>query len=168
MRAKFKGQILKEHNINLWFMSALPRTSVLALRANASIESGDAIVCRADVDLSVTVATPKGLVTSVLRNAEAMGFLRSRRDGAWRQLTIEDMAGGSFTSVFHRGYMCVGLTRCMKARMVGSSVAYSPRPLSTCLKLLCSACTSSRRRKWTYRRSSNYGRCADIRPLVNG
>ena len=56
------------------------------------------------VDLSVAVATPEGLVTPVLRNAEAMGFLdiekgiaelgKIARDG---KLTIEDMAGGSFT-----------------------------------------------------------------------
>ncbi|TFY80081.1 hypothetical protein EWM64_g3927 [Hericium alpestre] len=71
--------------------------------ANASIE-GDSIVYREYVDLSVAVATPKGLVTPVLRNAESMGFVdiereitalgRKARDG---KLTLEDMAGGSFT-----------------------------------------------------------------------
>ena len=107
MRGKFKDQILKEHNIKLGFMSAFARASVLALKeipaANASIE-GDSIVYRDYVDLSVAVATPKGLVTPVLRNAEGMGFLdvekgiaelgKKARDG---KLTIEDMAGGTFT-----------------------------------------------------------------------
>ena len=102
MRAKFKDDIPKKHNVKLWFMSAFARASVLALKeipaANASIE-GDSIVYRDYVDLSVAVATPKGLVTPVLRNAEAMGFLdiekgiaelgRKARDG---KLTIEDMA----------------------------------------------------------------------------
>lgn len=56
------------------------------------------------VDLSVAVATPKGLVTPVVRNAESMGFIeiekeiaalgKKARDG---KLTLEDMAGGSFT-----------------------------------------------------------------------
>ena len=49
MRAKFRDQILKEHNIKLGFMSAFARTSVLALKdipaANATIE-GDSIVYR--------------------------------------------------------------------------------------------------------------------------
>ncbi len=107
MRAKFKDHILKEHNVKLGFMSAFARASVLALKeipaANASIE-GDSIVYRDYIDLSVAVATPKGLVTPVLGSAEAMGFLdiekgivelgKKARDG---KLTIEDMAGGSFT-----------------------------------------------------------------------
>jgi len=107
MRGKYKDQILKDQGIKLGFMSAFARASVLALKeipaANASIE-GDSIVYRDYVDLSVAVATPKGLVTPVLRNAEAMGFLdiekgiadlgKKARDG---KLTIEDMAGGTFT-----------------------------------------------------------------------
>jgi len=107
MRAKYKDQILKDHNVKLGFMSAFARASVLSLReipaANASIE-GDSIVYRDYVDLSVAVATPKGLVTPVLRNAESMGFVdiekgiadlgKKARDG---KLTIEDMAGGTFT-----------------------------------------------------------------------
>jgi pyruvate/2-oxoglutarate dehydrogenase complex dihydrolipoamide acyltransferase (E2) component len=61
-------------------------------------------VYRDYVDLSVAVATPKGLVTPVVRNAEGMTFLdiereiaalgKKARDG---KLTLEDMAGGSFT-----------------------------------------------------------------------
>jgi len=107
MRAKFKDQILKEQNVKLGFMSAFARAATLALKevpvANASIE-GDQIVYHDYIDLSVAVATPKGLVTPVLRNAETMGFLdiekgiadlgRKARDG---KLTIEEMAGGTFT-----------------------------------------------------------------------
>jgi hypothetical protein len=61
-------------------------------------------VYRDYVDLSVAVATPKGLVTPVVRNAEGMNFIdiekeiaslgKKARDG---KLTLEDMAGGSFT-----------------------------------------------------------------------
>ena len=82
------------------------RASILALKeipaANASIE-GDSIVYRDFVDLSVAVATPRGLVTPVLRNSDAMEFLdiekgiaelsKKARDG---KLTIEDMVGGTF------------------------------------------------------------------------
>ncbi|KAG6878187.1 hypothetical protein C0993_010948 [Termitomyces sp. T159_Od127] len=112
MRKKYKDQVLKEHDVKLGFMSAFAKACTLALReipsANASIE-GDEIVYRDYVDLSVAVATPKGLVTPVVRNTETMGFidiekeisflgkkvaLDIARDG---KLTLEDMAGGTFT-----------------------------------------------------------------------
>ncbi|KII87712.1 hypothetical protein PLICRDRAFT_699252 [Plicaturopsis crispa FD-325 SS-3] len=106
-RKKYKDEVLKTHDVKLGFMSAFARASALALReipaANASIE-GDEIVYRDYVDLSVAVATPKGLVTPVIRNAEGMNFVdiekaiaavgKKARDG---KLTIEDMAGGTFT-----------------------------------------------------------------------
>ncbi|KAG5722212.1 hypothetical protein E4T56_gene5318 [Termitomyces sp. T112] len=107
MRKKFKDQVLKEHDVKLGFMSAFAKACTLALReipaANASIE-GDEIVYRDYVDLSVAVATPKGLVTPVVRNTEIMNFVdiekeiaflgKKARDG---KLTLEDMAGGTFT-----------------------------------------------------------------------
>ena len=77
-RKLYKEGILKADGVKLGFMSAFGRASCLALKeisaANASIE-GDAIVYRDYVDLSVAVATPKGLVTPVIRNAESMGLI---------------------------------------------------------------------------------------------
>ena len=77
-RKLYKDSILKNEGVKLGFMSAFARASCLALReipaANASIE-GDSIVYRDYVDLSVAVATPKGLVTPVVRNAEGMGLV---------------------------------------------------------------------------------------------
>ncbi|KAK2461294.1 hypothetical protein APHAL10511_006821 [Amanita phalloides] len=107
MRKKYKDAILKEHDVKLGFMSAFARACTLALgeipAANAYIE-GDEIVYHDFVDLSVAVATPKGLVTPVIRNADNMGFVqiekeiadlgRKAKDG---KLTLEDMAGGTFT-----------------------------------------------------------------------
>jgi len=107
MRKKYKDQILKDHDVKLGFMSAFAKACTFALRdipaANASIE-GEEIVYRDYVDLSVAVATPKGLVTPVVRNAESMSFIeiekeiallgKKARDG---KLTLEDMAGGTFT-----------------------------------------------------------------------
>ncbi|KAG1878351.1 hypothetical protein F4604DRAFT_1680034 [Suillus subluteus] len=85
MRKKYKDEVLKEHDVKLGFMSAFARACTLALKeipaANASIE-GDEIVYHDFVDLSVAVATPKGLVTPVARDGK---------------LTLEDMAGGTFT-----------------------------------------------------------------------
>ena len=82
MRTKYKDDVLKTHGVKLGFMSAFAKAACIALReipaANASIEgegSGEQIVYRDFVDLSVAVATPKGLVTPVVRNAEAMSFV---------------------------------------------------------------------------------------------
>ncbi|GAA5878774.1 hypothetical protein JCM16303_007177 [Sporobolomyces ruberrimus] len=110
-RTKYKDQVLKDYNVKLGFMSAFAKASSIALReipaANASIEgTGNSaeIVYRDYVDLSVAVATPKGLVTPVLRNAEGMNFVqieeaiaglgKKARDN---KLTLEDMSGGTFT-----------------------------------------------------------------------
>lgn len=82
-RSKYKDQVLKDYNVKLGFMSAFAKASSIALKeipaANASIEgegTSAEIVYRDYVDLSVAVATPKGLVTPVLRNAEGMNFVQ--------------------------------------------------------------------------------------------
>ncbi|CCL99472.1 uncharacterized protein FIBRA_01490 [Fibroporia radiculosa] len=107
MRKKYKDEVLKTHDVKLGYMSAFAKACSLALKeipaANASID-GDEIVYRDYVDLSVAVATPKGLVTPVVRNAEGMSFVeiereiaalgKKARDG---KLSLEDMAGGTFT-----------------------------------------------------------------------
>lgn len=110
-RKRYKDEILKKKGVKLGFMSAFARASVLAMRdvptVNASIEGpggGDTIVYRDYVDLSVAVATEKGLVTPVVRNTEGMDLVsieesiaelgKKARDN---KLTIEDMAGGTFT-----------------------------------------------------------------------
>ncbi|KAL8405103.1 hypothetical protein RB594_009842 [Gaeumannomyces avenae] len=110
-RKLYKDEVLKKTGVKLGFMSAFSRAAVLAMRdlpaVNASIEGpngGDTIVYRDYVDISVAVATEKGLVTPVVRNVEAMDLVgieksiadlgKKARDS---KLTIEDMAGGTFT-----------------------------------------------------------------------
>jgi 2-oxoglutarate dehydrogenase E2 component (dihydrolipoamide succinyltransferase) len=111
MRKLYKDGVLKERGVKLGFMSAFAKAACLALReipgANASIEgpgTGDQIVYRDYVDLSVAVATPKGLVTPVVRNAESLGFVEIEEEIARlgakakdNKLSLEDMAGGTFT-----------------------------------------------------------------------
>ncbi|KAI9928080.1 2-oxoglutarate dehydrogenase complex E2 component [Aspergillus wentii] len=111
LRKLYKDDVLKKTGVKLGFMSAFSRASVLAMRdvptVNASIEGpngGDTIVYRDYVDISVAVATEKGLVTPVVRNTETMDLVgieksiadlgKKARDN---KLTIEDMAGGTFT-----------------------------------------------------------------------
>ncbi|PGH16075.1 hypothetical protein AJ80_05290 [Polytolypa hystricis UAMH7299] len=110
-RKLYKDDILKKTGVKLGFMSAFSRACVLAMKdvpaVNASIEGpdgGDTIVYRDYVDISVAVATEKGLVTPVVRNVETMDLVtieksiadlgKKARDS---KLTIEDMAGGTFT-----------------------------------------------------------------------
>ncbi|GAB7353923.1 hypothetical protein MBLNU459_g4267t1 [Dothideomycetes sp. NU459] len=111
LRKLYKDEILKKTGVKLGFMSAFSRACVLAAKeipaVNASIEGpngGDTIVYRDYVDISVAVATEKGLVTPVVRNAESLDMVgiekaiaelgKKARDN---KLTIEDMAGGTFT-----------------------------------------------------------------------
>ncbi len=81
-RKLYKDDVLKKTGVKLGFMSAFSRACVLAMKeipaVNASIEGpngGDTIVYRDYVDISVAVATPKGLVTPVVRNTETMNLI---------------------------------------------------------------------------------------------
>lgn len=75
MRKQYKDEVLDKQNVKLGFMGPVARASALALNqipaVNAAIENDHTIVFREYVDLSVAVATPKGLVTPVLRNIES-------------------------------------------------------------------------------------------------
>ncbi|KAJ9620900.1 2-oxoglutarate dehydrogenase complex E2 component [Taxawa tesnikishii (nom. ined.)] len=110
-RKLYKDEVLKKSGVKLGFMSAFSRACVLAMKevqaVNAAIEGpggGDTIVYRDYVDISVAVATEKGLVTPVVRNVESMDLVGIEREIANlgkkardNKLTIEDMAGGTFT-----------------------------------------------------------------------
>lgn len=81
-RNLYKENVLKKTGVKLGFMSAFSRACVLAIKdipaVNASIEGpngGDTIVYRDYVDISVAVATEKGLVTPVVRNSEALDLV---------------------------------------------------------------------------------------------
>ncbi|RLV89570.1 Dihydrolipoyllysine-residue succinyltransferase [Spathaspora sp. JA1] len=108
MRKLYKDEFLEKTGIKLGFMGAFAKASCLAAKdipaVNAAIENNDTLVFRDYTDISIAVATPKGLVTPVLRNAESLSILgiereisnlgKKARDG---KLTIEDMTGGTFT-----------------------------------------------------------------------
>ncbi|KAJ1782978.1 2-oxoglutarate dehydrogenase complex E2 component, partial [Coemansia sp. RSA 2399] len=107
MRKQYKDAVLKTHGVKLGYMGAFVKASSHALQAvpevNASID-GDHMVFYDYCDVSVAVATPKGLVTPVLRNTERMSMVdveqeianlgKKARDN---KITVEDMAGGTFT-----------------------------------------------------------------------
>jgi 2-oxoglutarate dehydrogenase E2 component (dihydrolipoamide succinyltransferase) len=97
----------KTHGIKLGFMSFFAKAAANALQRfpiiNASVD-GDDVIYHGYADISVAVATDKGLVTPVLRNVERMsfadveaaiaGFAKQAREGG---LKLEDLQGGTFT-----------------------------------------------------------------------
>lgn len=107
LRKSYGDAFLKKHNLKLGFMSAFVKASASALQdqpvVNAFIENNE-IVYRDYVDISVAVATPKGLVVPVLRNVEKMNYAGIEREinelgekARTNKLAIEDMQGGTFT-----------------------------------------------------------------------
>lgn len=78
-RKSVQDQFTKKYGIKLGFMSAFVKAAAYALQdqpvVNAVIdEAGAEIIYRDYVDISVAVATPKGLVVPVLRNVERMNY----------------------------------------------------------------------------------------------
>lgn len=107
LRKAHGDAFLKKHNLKLGFMSAFVKASANALLdqpiVNAVIENNE-IVYRDYVDISVAVATPKGLVVPVLRNCGNMSYADIEREifelgekARTNKLAIEDMQGGTFT-----------------------------------------------------------------------
>ncbi|WP_028769645.1 dihydrolipoyllysine-residue succinyltransferase [Silanimonas lenta] len=107
MRKAMGEQFEKTHGIKLGFMSFFAKAAANALQRfpiiNASVD-GDDIIYHGYADISIAVATDKGLVTPVLRNVERMGFAdieaaiagyaKKAREG---KLGLEDLQGGTFT-----------------------------------------------------------------------
>lgn len=107
LRKQYKDVFLKKHNLKLGFMSAFVKATAFALQdqpiVNAVIEDKE-IVYRDYIDISVAVATPKGLVVPVLRNVGNMNYAAIERaihelgeKARLGSLAIEDMDGGTFT-----------------------------------------------------------------------
>jgi len=112
LRKQYKEDFEKRYGIGLGFMSFFVKAAVQALQAfpmvNASIvqdEKGQpAVEKHSYCDVAIAVASPKGLVVPVIRNAELLSFAQieqavkdlatKAKDG---KLTLEEMTGGTFT-----------------------------------------------------------------------
>lgn len=109
LRSQFKDDFVKKHGVKLGYMSAFVKACAQVLQeipiVNARIDPAtNEIVYSNFVDISVAVATPKGLVTPVLRNCEQKSFAQIERNiadyGAKARegrIALEDLAGGTFT-----------------------------------------------------------------------
>ena len=107
MRKELGEQFEKANGVKLGFMSFFAKAAANALQrhpiVNASVDGND-VIYHGYADISIAVATEKGLVTPVLRNVERMGFAeiegaiagyaKAAREGG---LKLEDLQGGTFT-----------------------------------------------------------------------
>lgn len=107
MRKELGEPFEKTHGIKLGFMSFFAKAAANALQkhpaVNASVDGND-VIYHGYADISIAVATDKGLVTPVLRNVENMsfadvessiaGYAKAAREGG---LKLEDLQGGTFT-----------------------------------------------------------------------
>ena len=107
LRKQYGEAFEKRHGIRLGFMSFYVKAVVEALKrypeVNASID-GEDVVYHNYFDVSMAVSTPRGLVTPVLRDVDALGMADIEkkikelaikgRDG---KLTVDDLTGGNFT-----------------------------------------------------------------------
>ncbi|RAP26068.1 dihydrolipoyllysine-residue succinyltransferase [Candidatus Marinamargulisbacteria bacterium SCGC AG-343-D04] len=107
IRKHHKEAFKEKYNVGLGFMSFFTKAVTIALQnwplINAMID-GDEILFHDYCDIGVAVATPKGLVVPVIKNAENLSFAEIEstikayalkgRDG---KITLDDMSGGTFT-----------------------------------------------------------------------
>lgn len=107
LRKQYGEAFEKRHGVRLGFMSFYIKAVVEALKrfpeVNASIDGSD-VVYHNYFDISIAVSTPRGLVTPVLRDVDALSMADIEkkikelaikgRDG---KLTVEELTGGNFT-----------------------------------------------------------------------
>ena len=107
MRKELGEPFEKTHGIKLGFMSFFAKAAANALAkfpvVNSSVDGTD-VIYHGYSDISIAVATEKGLVTPVLRGVENQSFAdveaniaeyaKKARDG---KLALEDLQGGTFT-----------------------------------------------------------------------
>ncbi|XP_062605505.1 dihydrolipoyllysine-residue succinyltransferase component of 2-oxoglutarate dehydrogenase complex, mitochondrial-like [Saccostrea cucullata] len=106
-RKTYKDQFEKKHGVKLGMMSPFIKAAAFALKnqpvVNAVID-GNEIIYRDYIDISVAVASPKGLVVPVIRNVETLSYADIEKNildygekAKKNMLAIEDMEGGTFS-----------------------------------------------------------------------
>ncbi len=107
LRKKYQERFEKEHGVRLGFMSFFVKASVHALKkfpvVNASVDGSD-IIYHGYFDIGIAVASPRGLVVPIIRNADQLSladiekqiadFGKRAQEG---KLGIEELTGGTFS-----------------------------------------------------------------------
>lgn len=107
LRAQYKEEFEKKHNIKLGFMSFFVKATIEVLKTIPSVNAeidGDDIVYKNYYDIGVAVGTNQGLVVPVIRNADSLSFAgveqaignlaKKAREG---KLSMTDLSGGTFS-----------------------------------------------------------------------
>lgn len=107
LRTRYKDKFEKAHGVKLGFMSFFVKAAVAALKKfpiiNASVDEND-IIYHHYYDIGIAVASPRGLVVPILRNADQLtqaeiekqiaDFVTRAQNG---KLTIDELSGGTFS-----------------------------------------------------------------------
>ena len=107
IRKRYKESFEKQHGVRLGLMSFFVKAAAEALEkypsVNASLDGTD-MIYHGYADIGIAVATERGLLVPVLRNAESMGmaeiegqiaaYAASARAGT---IKLEELQGGTFT-----------------------------------------------------------------------
>jgi 2-oxoglutarate dehydrogenase E2 component (dihydrolipoamide succinyltransferase) len=107
LRGRYKEPFEKQYGVKLGFMSFFTKACVEALKkfpsVNASVEGND-IVYHEYFDIGVAVATERGLIVPVLRDADQMSFAGIEKSIATfasraraGSITMDELTGGTFT-----------------------------------------------------------------------
>jgi 2-oxoglutarate dehydrogenase E2 component (dihydrolipoamide succinyltransferase) len=107
LRKKYQERFEKDHGVRLGFMSFFVKASVHALKkypvVNASVDGTD-IIYHGYFDIGIAVASPRGLVVPIIRDADQLSlaeieqsiadFGKRAQEG---KLAIEELTGGTFS-----------------------------------------------------------------------
>lgn len=107
LRERYREAFEKRHGVRLGYMSFYVKAVLEALKrypeVNASID-GEDVIYHNYFDISIAVSTPRGLVTPVIRDVDALGMADIEKGikelavkGRNGKLTVEDLTGGNFT-----------------------------------------------------------------------
>jgi 2-oxoglutarate dehydrogenase E2 component (dihydrolipoamide succinyltransferase) len=107
VRKRRRDAFQERYRVSLGFMSFFTRASVGALKAFPAVNSelrGEELVLKHYYDIGIAVSTEEGLVVPVVRDADRKSFADIEREIARlaarardRQLTLEELRGGTFT-----------------------------------------------------------------------
>jgi len=107
LRKQYQDRFTAKHDVKLGFMSFFIKASIEALKRfpviNASID-GEDIIYHGYYDVGIAVASPRGLIVPVLRDADQLDFAGIEKNivdfGAKAKagtLTYDELNGGTFT-----------------------------------------------------------------------
>jgi len=107
LRQRYREAFAQRHGVSLGLLSFFARACVAALKEFPALNAelcGTEIVYKRRVHLGIAVATPRGLVVPVVRNADQLSFAEIEREidrlaarAREDKLTVQELSGGTFT-----------------------------------------------------------------------